>query len=110
MIQFKGHRMEWIEMARKQRVLEQTDFEFSGVVVSKKGRGSKAILSFVDKNGLEIDRQQALRREYSAKYRHENPDRAKQSSRDYAASVRRDAAAFRAMSETSDEELESVEA
>ena len=109
-------------MARQQRVLTQDDFSFSGVVVTKKGRGKAAKLTFVDKSGNEIDRQQALRREYSAKYRNDNPDAAKKSSRDYAAGVREDAKKFREMMESAndsdigplnedgDEDADSIEA
>lgn len=89
-------------MARKATVLTTADFEFSGIVVTKKGRGKAATLKYVDRDGKEIDRATAKRREYSSAYRANNSEASKESSRRYAARVRLEAKAWRDANESDD--------
>ncbi|KKL57791.1 hypothetical protein LCGC14_2231890 [marine sediment metagenome] len=93
-------------MARQKIELTAERFTNPRIIVTTDDDGG---LTFEDEDGNELDRKTAMVRQYSFDYRTKNPDDAKESSRKYAASVREDAASFRALQEKVREQQEQEE-
>ena len=71
------------EMSRDERIL--TDSDFVGTTVDVSYEDSKIIFMV---RGVRISRKSALQRLYSYEYRHNNPERSKESSKKYAKKIR----------------------